>query len=75
MLPQLMPVGELVTVPEPVPDFVTDRASLMRAKPAATEAALLSVTLHVPVPLQPPPLHPVKVDPEAGAAVRVTAVP
>jgi len=35
-------------------------------------AALLMVTVHVPVPLQPLPLHPVNVDPEAAVAVRTT---
>ena len=37
--------------------------------------AALSVTVHVPVPVQPPPLQPLNVDPAAGAAVKVTAVP
>ena len=37
--------------------------------------AALSVTVHVPVPVQPPPLQPVNVDPAAGAAVKVTALP
>ena len=39
--------------------------------------APLSVTVHVPVPVpeQPPPLQPVKVEPAAGVAVRVTTVP
>jgi hypothetical protein len=32
------------------------------------------VTVHVPVPVQPAPLQPVKIEPEAGDAVRVTAV-
>src|SRR5207244_11658166 len=30
---------------------------------------------HVPAPLHPPPLQPVKAEPAAGLAVRVTAVP
>ncbi|PYN89528.1 MAG: hypothetical protein DMD87_05315 [Candidatus Rokuibacteriota bacterium] len=34
-----------------------------------------SVTVHVPVPEQPPPLQPVKREPAAGTAVSVTAVP
>lgn len=34
----------------------------------------LSVTVHVPVPEQPP-LQPVKVEPAAGVAVKATAVP
>ena len=33
------------------------------------------MTVQVPVPVQPPPLQPVKVEPAAGAAVKVTAVP
>ena len=37
--------------------------------------AALSVTVQVPVPVQPPPLQPVKVEPAAGAAVKVMAVP
>src|SRR4051812_13050863 len=41
------------------------------SKVAVTVAAL--ETWHVPVPLHPPPLHPVKVDPPAGEAVSVTA--
>ena len=35
----------------------------------------LSVTVQVPVPAQPPPLQPLKIEPAAGVAVRVTAVP
>ena len=37
--------------------------------------AAFSVTAQMPVPEQPPPLHPVNVDPAAGVAVRVTTVP
>jgi len=33
------------------------------------------VTVHVPVPVQPPPLQPENVEPAAGVAVKVTAVP
>ena len=34
-----------------------------------------TVTTHDPVPEHPPPLQPVNVEPAAGAAVSVTAVP
>ena len=37
--------------------------------------AALIVTVQVPVPEQPPPLQPVNVEPAAGVAVSVTAVP
>jgi hypothetical protein len=37
--------------------------------------ALVKVTVHEPVPVQPPPLQPVKMESAAGVAVNVTAVP
>jgi hypothetical protein len=37
--------------------------------------ALEMVVVHDPVPLHPPPLQPVKVEPDAGDAVRVMEVP
>src|SRR5437667_1732229 len=73
--PQVMPVGELVTVPLPVPAGVTVRVKLCRVKVAVTVVAAERVTVQVPVPEQLPPLQPVKVEPAAGAAVSVTAVP
>jgi hypothetical protein len=42
---------------------------------AVTDVAALIVTVQLPVPEQPPPLQPVKVDPAAGVAVSVTAAP
>src|SRR5436309_2657833 len=75
LAPQLIPAGELVTVPLPVPALLTVSAKLGRAKVAVTVVAALRVTVQAPVPEQPPPLQPVKVEPAAGAAVSVTAVP
>jgi hypothetical protein len=40
-----------------------------------TDVAAVTLTTQVPVPLQPPPLHPVKLDPTPGEAVSVTLVP
>ena len=40
-----------------------------------TVVAAEIVTVQGPVPVQPPPLQPVKAEPTAGAAVSVTAVP
>jgi len=45
------------------------------ANVAVTVVAALSVTVQVPVPEQPPPLQPEKVDPAAGVAVKVIAAP
>jgi hypothetical protein len=77
VVPQLMAVGELVTAPPPVPAFVTARAKVVgdAVKVAVTVVVAVSVTVQEPVPEQPPPLQPVKLEPLAGAALRVTAVP
>src|SRR5437899_1262843 len=45
------------------------------SKRAVTVVLAVSVTLQVPVPEQPPPLQPAKVEPVAGFAVSVTNVP
>jgi len=73
--PHVMPAGALVTVPVPFPDLLTVSAKDGSAKVAVTDVAALTMTEQVPVPAQPPPLQPVKIDPAAGAAVRVTTVP
>src|SRR5436853_6999469 len=73
--PQVIPAGELVTVPLPVPALLTVSAKVGRAKVAVTVVAALRVTVQAAVPEQPPPLQPVKVEPAAGVAARVAAVP
>ena len=47
----------------------------MSVKVAVTAVGAISVTLQVPVPLQPPPVQPVKVEPTVGVAVSVIVVP
>jgi hypothetical protein len=42
---------------------------------AVTVTLDVTVTTQVPVPEHPPPLHPVKVEPPLGVAVRVIDVP
>jgi len=73
--PQLIPARFEVTVPRPVPVLVTARVTLCRVKVAVTVVAAFKVTEQVPVPEQPPPLQPVKIEPLAGVAVSVTNVP
>ena len=75
--PQSIPAGLLVTVPDPVPEFVTVSCAggaVAVLNPADTKVLPAMVTLHAPVPLQAPP-QPVNVMPDAAVAVRVKAVP
>src|SRR5204862_7314469 len=73
--PQLIPAGALVTVPLPVPAGVTVRVGGGTGRVTVTVVDAESVTTHAPVPEQPPPLQPLKVEPAAGVAVSVTGVP
>src|SRR5438046_3151323 len=73
--PQSIPGGSEVTVPLPVPALLLVRLTVWRLKVAVTVVAAFRVTEHVAVPEQPPPLQPVKIEPLAGVAVRVTTVP
>src|SRR5207249_11786881 len=75
VVPQAMPAGALVMVPLPAPALLTVSVKDGRAKAAVTVWAALIVTVQVPVPEQPPPLQPEKVEPAAGAAVKVTELP
>lgn len=45
------------------------------AKIALTAAFAFNEIEHVPVPVQPPPDHPVKIERDADVAVNVTIVP
>lgn len=76
-VPQLIPAGELVTVPVPAPAFVTVNETVLGAavNVAVTVWLLVMTTVQAPVPLQPPPLQPAKADPPVAVAVSVTEVP
>src|SRR5687767_5816309 len=71
-----MPAGEEVTVPLPLPAFVTVRTWLtgFSVKVAVTAFGASMVTWQAPDP-EHAPLQPAKVDPAAGEAVRLTTVP
>jgi len=76
LAPQMIPAGSLVTAPAAEPRAVTVNVTLVLSVNVAVTAVLaLSVTMQVPVPLHPPPLHPANVESAAGAAVNVTTVP
>jgi hypothetical protein len=62
-----------VTVPLPTRHTVS--VYRLAVKVAVTVVAEVMLTVHAPVPLQPPPLQPLKVEPPLGVAVSVTAVP
>ena len=71
-LPQSIPAGALVTVPEPSPAFV--KVTFAVSKVAVTAAAAFIVTTQLPAPVQAPD-QPAKTALGAGVAVRVTTVP
>jgi hypothetical protein len=78
VLPQLIPAELLLTFPLPLPSLVTMRANVPAVcwvNVAVTSILALTVTLHVPVPEQPPPLQPENTEPLAATAVSVTLVP
>ena len=74
-MPHVIPAGVLVTVPLPVPALLTVRAKVGTSNVAVTVVAADIVTVQELAPEQPPPLQPVKIEPDAGVAVSVTAVP
>src|SRR5690606_1878137 len=70
---QLMPVTELVMVPDPLPAGVTVSSSPVGRKVAVTDSAWLTVMVHSGlVPVQLPPVQPTKYEPVCGVAVSVT---
>jgi hypothetical protein len=71
----LIPAGLDDTLPRPRPPWLTVRVNCCRAKLAVTVVAAVTDTEQVPVPEHPPPIQPLKVDPAAGEAVKVTRVP
>jgi hypothetical protein len=75
-LPQLIPDGLLVTVPAPVPAFVTVNANEVGLNVAVTDCAAVIFTVQTPTPEQPDgPVQPVNVLPLFGVAISVTVEP
>jgi len=77
VLPQLIPAGLLLTVPEPVPDVPIESVDCIAgeaAKLAVTVLSALRVKVHPPVPEQAP-LQPVNAKFCEGVMVSVTTVP
>lgn len=74
LTPQLMPPGELLTVPEPEPVFVT-MSVRRRTNVAVTVLSPSTVTAQAPVPEQLAPDQPVNTEPELATAWSTTEVP
>ena len=55
--------------------WVGEEEQVLRVNVAVTLLAWVMETVQVPVPEQPEPDQPVKVEPPAAAAVKVTEVP
>ena len=75
--PQLIPTGELVTIPAPAPALVTVRVKgppPLVVKDAVTDRACVIDTTHEPVPVHAPDQDE-NVEPTAGDAVNVTDAP
>jgi hypothetical protein len=74
--PQSTPAGDEVTVPAPLPAFVTASANVVAEllNVAVTERAAVIDTVHAAVPVHAP-LQPANVEPVAAAGVRVTDAP
>ena len=73
--PQLMPAGELVTLPVPVPVRLTLNVLLTEVNVAVTLRVAFMVTLHVFPENESHPLQLVNVELPSGLAVSVTGVP
>jgi len=71
---QLMPAGELVTVPVPVPASVIVSATVAVLNVAVTAFAAFIVTTHPALPVQAP-FHRTNVEPSEAVGVSVTCVP
>ncbi len=78
---QLMPAGELVTDPVPVPALLTDSVKVVgggglvaAVKVAVMASAEFTVSGHVPVPVHAP-LQPANVDPGSGVGMSVICLP
>ena len=61
--------------PEDMVQLEAVSVPVMAVKVAVTEVLPVTVTLQVPVPEQPPPLHPEKTEPPLAEAARVTPTP
>src|SRR5438067_2500753 len=72
LAPQLISPGMLVTVPLPLGLTASVKVG---AKVAVTVVAAETVTVQRPVPVQPPPLQPMKTELAPGVAVSTTTVP
>jgi hypothetical protein len=74
VLPQLIPVSDDVTVPEPEPDFDTFKVNVgITSNRAVTFRAVVMETVHVLVPRHAP-VQPTNRDPGEGVAVSLTVV-
>ena len=68
----MIPLGLLVTVPVPLPAFVTVRVKVWRLNVAVQFVSPFRVTDPV---VQPVPLQPAKTEPAVGVAVKVMTEP
>ena len=73
-MPQLIPRGLELTLPEPEPNLLTVNVTGRSENVADTDLACVMLSVQVPVPEQAPD-QPLKPEPLAGVTVSVTLVP
>ena len=75
MAGQSRPPALEVTVPLPVPALLTARVKVCRSNAAATDRVALTVTIQLVPETESHPRQPLKIEPPAGVARRLTTVP
>src|SRR5688572_10697813 len=70
-----MPIGLEVTPPEPLPVLVTETPNVGLKLAVTVTLAVTLASVHMPVPVQPPPVQPANTEPPCGPALNTSVLP